>query len=642
MSLYKQLWLAISLLMLIAFGVSFIVSSLSAKTYLAEQLYIKNSDNANALALSLASAGNDPVMLEITLASQFDTGFYRYIRLTAPDGSITTERQDESAITEAPIWFTKLFPISVEPGIAQVQSGWIKLGTLTLASHSRFAYRSLWESTLRLLMYFMGAAVVAGLLGNYLLNLITRPLGAMVEQAQAIGERRFVTTPEPSTLEFKAVVSSMNTLSSRIKDMLEQEAARLDQWRKDAQLDSTTKLLNRGPFIGNLAAALEREDGASSGVMLMIRIPGLIELNRTEGRASIDTLLKRFGETLNEYVKNNTQWVAGRLNGSDFALLATGADHAEKLGREVQKALLSIRQELSLDTMNNLPVSASAFTSGEGMPALLTRLDTTLLSAEQAGDSALLVASTGEPESNAPKVDQTGHWRELLQKAFANDEFELAYFPVSDMQGQLLHEECPARMLLDGELIPAGQFLPWINRLNMATELDKQAIKLALAKLPKHSNTLCINISAAALEDDDFVHWLRDALKAQPAEAARLWLEIPEYSVYQHLPAFRRMCQLLKPLNCRIGIEHIGHEIAKIGELHDLGIDYVKIDASLVRDIHNNTANQTLLRALCMIVHSIGLIAISEMVQDADEWKVLEGLGMDGATGPEVGRQLQG
>ncbi|MFT7044722.1 MAG: hypothetical protein ACJAW7_003503, partial [Candidatus Azotimanducaceae bacterium] len=32
MSLYKQLWLAISLLMLIAFGVSFIVSSLSAKT----------------------------------------------------------------------------------------------------------------------------------------------------------------------------------------------------------------------------------------------------------------------------------------------------------------------------------------------------------------------------------------------------------------------------------------------------------------------------------------------------------------------------------------------------------------------------------------------------------------------------------
>ncbi|MFT6520123.1 MAG: hypothetical protein ACJATP_003807, partial [Candidatus Azotimanducaceae bacterium] len=137
MSLHKQLWLAISLLMLIAFSVSFIVSSLSAKTYLEEQLYIKNSDNANALALSLASAGNDPVMLEITLASQFDTGFYRYIRLTAPDGSITTEREDDSAITEAPIWFTKLFPIRVEPGIAQVQSGWIKLGTLTLASHSR-------------------------------------------------------------------------------------------------------------------------------------------------------------------------------------------------------------------------------------------------------------------------------------------------------------------------------------------------------------------------------------------------------------------------------------------------------------------------------------------------------------------------
>ena len=56
MSLYKQLWLAIVLLLTIVFSVSFLVTTLSARTYLEEQLSMKNVDNANALALSLTGA----------------------------------------------------------------------------------------------------------------------------------------------------------------------------------------------------------------------------------------------------------------------------------------------------------------------------------------------------------------------------------------------------------------------------------------------------------------------------------------------------------------------------------------------------------------------------------------------------------
>ena len=143
MSLYKQLWLAIALLLTVAFGSSFIVSSLSAKSYLEEQLAIKNSDNANALALSLGQNAEDEIMLELTLSAQFDTGYYQYIQLKDPNGDILVERRDEQPITEAPLWFTRLFAIEAEPGLAQVSRGWIRVGTLTLESHSRFAYRQL-------------------------------------------------------------------------------------------------------------------------------------------------------------------------------------------------------------------------------------------------------------------------------------------------------------------------------------------------------------------------------------------------------------------------------------------------------------------------------------------------------------------
>ena len=56
----------------------------------------------------------------------------------------------------------------------------------------------------------------------------------MVDQAKAIGERRFITIDEPSTLEFRKVVGSMNDLSERIKQVLAQEAKRLEKWQRQS------------------------------------------------------------------------------------------------------------------------------------------------------------------------------------------------------------------------------------------------------------------------------------------------------------------------------------------------------------------------------------------------------------------------
>ena len=67
MSLRKQLWFAIILILTLVFGVSFLVNTLSAKAYLEQQLGMKNADNASALALSLTQQGADEVLLELWL-----------------------------------------------------------------------------------------------------------------------------------------------------------------------------------------------------------------------------------------------------------------------------------------------------------------------------------------------------------------------------------------------------------------------------------------------------------------------------------------------------------------------------------------------------------------------------------------------
>ncbi|MHB0986956.1 MAG: LapD/MoxY N-terminal periplasmic domain-containing protein, partial [Sulfuricella sp.] len=62
MTLTKQLWIAITAIMTIAFGISFLISAWSAKSYLEDQLQLKNIDNANSLALSMSQVEKDPVL----------------------------------------------------------------------------------------------------------------------------------------------------------------------------------------------------------------------------------------------------------------------------------------------------------------------------------------------------------------------------------------------------------------------------------------------------------------------------------------------------------------------------------------------------------------------------------------------------
>ncbi len=92
MSLIKQLWLAIALVMLVAFAGSFLVSSLSAKAYLEEQLLLKNLDNATSLASTLSQMPKDEVTIELLISAQFDTGHYESIRLVDPSGKILVDR----------------------------------------------------------------------------------------------------------------------------------------------------------------------------------------------------------------------------------------------------------------------------------------------------------------------------------------------------------------------------------------------------------------------------------------------------------------------------------------------------------------------------------------------------------------------
>lgn len=345
MSLFRRIWLTIIGLTFAAFVGSLLVNTLTARNYLEKQLFIKNKDNATALALSMSQqTDKDPVTMELLLSALFDNGHYQEIRLTDPNNKVIVERTAPADLDlGAPAWFVRLLPIKVSPGVAHITEGWKQYGTISLTSHSKFAYQDLWQGTLELIGWFAAGGILAGVLGTLMLRLITRPLDQVVDQAHAITERRFISVPEPKVPELKSVVAAMNDMVARVKQMFAEEAARLDTMRKKLNYDANSGLPNRDYFMGRLREALESEESAPYGVLMMLRLKDLIEINRKLGRAETDKLLRSIGNILKELCGTHDKWLPARLNGPDLAILAQNQHEANVLAGQLADALRTLR-----------------------------------------------------------------------------------------------------------------------------------------------------------------------------------------------------------------------------------------------------------------------------------------------------------
>ncbi|MGM0913552.1 MAG: EAL domain-containing protein [Pseudomonadota bacterium] len=634
MSLIKQLWLTVIILLLLAFGGSLFIGVTTSRGYIEQEVEIKNRDNANALALTMSQMEKDPVTIGLLLAAQFDTGHYRRIELRDPEGEVIDLREGPEEVDDVPGWFVDLVSFEVPAGRAVIQDRWNQYGTLTLESQHSFAYRSLWRSTLELVGWFALAGVISLALAAWIVRTIRRPLRQVVEQARDIGDRRFTTSPEPRTREFKEVVQAMNQLSGSVAEMLGRESERLDLLRKRLQHDPVSGVLNREAFMHQLRIMLESNNRRATGTLLMVRVAQLGEVSEHLGHAETDKLLHALAQSLEQLGDIRGEGIAGRLSGTDFALLVPANTDTNAIGQELTQRLAALKQEHQGIRLG-MPSALIAYAQGDRPRALLASLDGALSTAEHRGDLAQLVA---EGQQRLPLYQSHTEWRQALSQAL-EDGIYLGRFPVLDADGKLLHLECPSRLRLKGEWRPAGIFMPWISRLGLDARLDLAVARETLREINRHGKPLGINLSPASVHDGRFVMDLSGLLQGNREAARQLWIEVPEAMVIHDLESFRSLCRQLQPFGCKLGLEHVGREFRRISDLKDLGLTYLKIDASLVKGIAESPERQTLLRGMATLCHSIGILAIAEGVDSLQESELVHELGIDGVTGPGI-RQL--
>lgn len=641
MSLSRQLWLAVILVTLTSFIGSFAISMQSTRSYLEQQLHRKNVDSANSLALSISQLSKDPITIGLQITALFDSGQYETISITSPDGKVVAERVQDRVNSTVPEWFIDLFPIHAEAGRAQISDNWMQFGVVKVVSHPHLAQQALWEQTETLIMWFVVAGALSALIGMLILYGIKRPLAAMVTQAEAITERRFLTISEPHIPELRSIARAINDLVRRLHNRFIEETSRLEALHKHIHHDPVTGLANRDYFMNHLPGVLNAGETASgnvqSGIFLIIRLNDLAEINRKLGHTGTNNLLCQVGTLMANIAGETPDRLAARLNGSDFVLVIPNIDDAGKFANQLTMELTALLPQAEGEAADFCHIGVIRYQHGDKPDEILASADNALAIAERKGINAWHVI-TGLSGSSLLSPANISDWRHIFSDALNEDRFKLVLQPVVDPAGAQLHQEAVIRLQAhrDGDWLAASDFIAIAARLNLTGPVDLNAIRHAFEPLRSQPGEIAVGLSIETITDWGFRNKLAQLLRQYPQLCHRLWLEVPEYGAFREFEAFRDFCLTFKELGCRIGIEHFGHHFGEFQKLTDLGLDYLKIDPSFVRSINQKRNNQKFLKGLCSLAHSIGIIVIAVTVQNEAEQKTLIKLGFDGVTGPGV------
>jgi PAS domain S-box-containing protein len=227
---------------------------------------------------------------------------------------------------------------------------------------------------------------------------------------------------------------------------------------------------------------------------------------------------------------------------------------------------------------------------------------------------------------------------ERLRATLTEDRLVAYSQPIIDRRRRrVVQEELLVRLRSEGADLSPGQFLPDAERFGMIDRVDLFMVAQAV-RLAAHGRRAEVNLSGRTISDHTATEEIARRLRALPAQAPKIVIEITETSAIKNLDAAREFADRLAGLGCRFALDDFGTGYGSLTYLRELPVDILKIDIEFVREMTRSDADRAVVRSIVAIAHELHQETIAEGVEDHDTLRLLRRYGVDYAQGYYIGK----
>ena len=141
----------------------------------------------------------------------------------------------------------------------------------------------------------------------------------------------------------------------------------------------------------------------------------------------------------------------------------------------------------------------------------------------------------------------------------------------------------------------------------------------ALAEHPITEHLIFVNLDPLTMEHPDFWKRIEPWFWNLSIPPHRIVFEITEAFGLQSAETLEQNARRLRNMGVRIAVDDLGSGIASLAHMARLAPDFIKVDKSLVRDVHRHPYQAALLNALAVFAERMRVGYIAEGIETTEE-----------------------
>ncbi|RZV18470.1 EAL domain-containing response regulator [Aliarcobacter butzleri] len=395
---------------------------------------------------------------------------------------------------------------------------------------------------------------------------------------------------------------------------------------KELFVDKLTNLPNRN----RLKKDLNQTDDV---LMAFFDIDGFLTLNDLFGEEIGDGILVELSYKLKEHFPAN-EYSVYKLDVDKFVVVAVNSGKSvEEFYKYTKSFINKIENQSFLVNENEIDINLTVGVSHANGALAYKYAQRTITYARTKLRKIMIYNDSFNIHQS---FENNIKWLKQLKNGFKENKFQAYFQPIVDTQTKEIYKYEALIRYIDenGNEVGPYNFLDIAKKTKQYPNIIKVILKDALKLIKEKNKRVSINISYADISNKNTTKYIYDFLTAQSIEHTKLLsFEILESEEIVDFEEVSRFISEVKKFECIVGIDDFGAGYSNFHLLSKLKISFIKIDGSLIQNIHNSKDLEIIVRTISNIAKEFNVKTVAEFVANEEIYNKVKELNIDYSQG---------